>query len=174
MPFDIESAKSLFFDRAPVKSAVDAGTRRALSKFGAFVRTRSRSSIRKRKKASKPGQPPSSHVGLLKKFLFFGFDPAAKSVVTGPVLAGPRSGAPETLEDGGPATVREAVPGGGRKASSPAQARAYRRLLGDGRLSAPARQFTTRQIHVRPRPYMLPAFKAELPKAAQVFKDAIR
>jgi hypothetical protein len=44
-----QAAKQGFFDRAKVKNAVDAGTRRVLSRFGAFVRTRARTSIRKRK-----------------------------------------------------------------------------------------------------------------------------
>jgi hypothetical protein len=57
-----QAAKGSFFDRAKVKNAVDAGTRRVLSRFGAFVRTRARTSIRKRKGTSPPGGPPHAHV----------------------------------------------------------------------------------------------------------------
>lgn len=60
----LEAAKGNFFDRKAVLAAVDKATLRVLSKFGAFVRRRAKSSIRKRKKASPPGQPPSSHSGL--------------------------------------------------------------------------------------------------------------
>ena len=51
--------KQMFFDRAKVKNAVDKGVRKVLSKFGAFVRRTARSSIRKRKRVSAPGEPPS-------------------------------------------------------------------------------------------------------------------
>lgn len=161
MPFDIEGAKKLFFDRKEVRDALDKGTRKALSKFGSFVRTGSRRSIRnapmadaktgailkgRRKKGvavrqavSQPGKPPFSHTGLLRKFILFGFDAAAKSVVIGPILAASESGAPQSLEEGGTTRTRRG-----------------------------------KVVTIRPRPYMAPAFKAELPKAAQMFKDAIR
>jgi hypothetical protein len=179
VPFDINAVKKFFLDKPAVANAVDAGTRRALSKFGAFVRTRSRSSIRKRKKASKPGQPPSSHVGTLKKLIFFTYDQQKKSVVIGPTkfagskFIGAKSGVPETLEYSGEVTIREAVKGA-TKARSKAQAKAYRRLLKERRLIAEPRQYTARTITVQQRPYMRPAFMAELPRAPQQFKDCIR
>ena len=46
----------VFFDSEIVKRAMDAATRRALSKFGAFVRTRAKTSIRKRKAISAPAR----------------------------------------------------------------------------------------------------------------------
>jgi hypothetical protein len=103
---EFKAAKEGFFDRAAVRSAVDKATRRALSKFGAFVRTRARTSIRKRRGTSPPGGPPFSHTGFLRRFIFFGYDRDRRSVVIGPVLAGSRSGAPENLEYGGRAEVR--------------------------------------------------------------------
>ena len=75
--------KQLFFDSPKVVRAVDRTTRRVLSKFGAFVRRTARSSIRKRKRTSEPGSPPSSHTGLLKRFIFFGYDAQKRSVVIG-------------------------------------------------------------------------------------------
>ena len=92
--------KKMFFDRKAVVGAVDRATRKVLSKFGAFVRTTARHSIRKRKAVSQPGSPPSSHVGLLKKLIYFGFDPSHRSVVIGPT---PLHGAevPPLLEYGG-------------------------------------------------------------------------
>ncbi|HEX7010618.1 MAG TPA: hypothetical protein VF184_11585 [Phycisphaeraceae bacterium] len=94
----------LFFDKQAVTSRVDRTTRRVLSKFGAFVRRTARSSIRKRKRTSEPGKPPSSHTGLLKKFIFFGYDPRRDSVVIGPVRLSQkgRGEAPHLLEYGGP------------------------------------------------------------------------
>lgn len=93
--------KSMFFDRKAVTDAVDKGTRSVLSRFGAFVRTAARSSIRKRKAISRPGEPPSSHVGLLKKLIYFGYDRSSKSVVVGPTPLNGRAIVPPLLEDGG-------------------------------------------------------------------------
>lgn len=95
-------AKAGFFDRAKVLNAVDSATRKVLSKFGAYVRTRAKSSIRQRKKVSQPGHPPSSHTGDLKRFIFFSYDPAKRSVVIGPTLLNRSDGGsiPATLEHG--------------------------------------------------------------------------
>ena len=80
----LSKAKLSFFDSKAVTGAVDKATRRVLSRFGAFVRRGAKSSIRKRKRVSKPGEQPSSHTGLLKKFIFFGYDRSRSSVVIGP------------------------------------------------------------------------------------------
>jgi hypothetical protein len=97
----LEGAKRLFFDRAAVTSAADRGTRKVLSKFGAFVRQTAKTSIRKRKAVSEPGQPPSSHTGLLKRNIFFVFSPQTRSVVIGPILLNKGTDAPRLLEHGG-------------------------------------------------------------------------
>lgn len=92
----------MFFDRAKIKHKVDLRTRRVLSKFGAYVRRTSRRSIRKRKGTSRPGHPPFSHVGTLKRFIFFGYDERRRSVVIGPVIVpGKKGTAPHALEYGG-------------------------------------------------------------------------
>ena len=97
----------LFFDSAKVIRSVDKSTRKVLSKFGAFVRRTAKQSIRKRKKASAPGSPPSSHTGLLKRFIFFGYDTQKSSVVIGPtrLTENNRGEAPSILEYGGRTTV---------------------------------------------------------------------
>lgn len=97
--------KELFFDRAKVKKAMDRANRRALSKIGAFIRRRSRSSIRKSKKASLPGNPPRAHANREPNLrtILFGFEPSGPSVVIGPVrFSGLQSGktVPEILEFG--------------------------------------------------------------------------
>jgi hypothetical protein len=98
--------KQLFFDSPKVLGAVDKGTRKVLSRFGAFVRRTTRGSIRKRKKTSAPGQPPTSHTGFLKRFIFFSFDPNRKSVVIGPMRLNQKTtDAPHTLEYGGSTTL---------------------------------------------------------------------
>lgn len=102
----LKLAKAMFFDTKRVTSAVDAATRRVLSKFGSFVRTTARHSIRKRKRPAPPGSPPSSHTGLLRRFIFFGYDTSRRSVVIGPVRLGNKIGdAPPALEYGGPSRI---------------------------------------------------------------------
>jgi hypothetical protein len=141
-----KAAKSNFFDRAKVTSAVDRATLRVLSRFGAFVRTRARSSIRKRRRPSVPGTPPSSHTDLLKRFLFFSYEPERKSVVIGPAKLNSvvDPDAPPALEYGGRSTV-------------------------EGRRGGPRRRIT-----VRPRPFMGPALKAELPGLPAMWRDSVR
>ncbi|MEN9555081.1 MAG: hypothetical protein RLZZ232_1367 [Planctomycetota bacterium] len=100
----VKQAKGFFFDRRRVTSAVDKATRTRLSRFGAFVRTAARSSIRRRKASSKPGQPPSSHTGLLKQHIYFIYEPNNRSVVIGPAFLNERQQSPpvpELLENGG-------------------------------------------------------------------------
>ena len=99
--FRISEAKGLFFDQKKVVSATDRATRRVLSKFGAFVRQTAKTSIRKRKKVSEPGKPPSSHTGLLKRHIYFLFSPERRSVIIGPVLLNSKqTDAPHLLEHG--------------------------------------------------------------------------
>lgn len=101
----LQTVKQQFFDRKTVTNAVDATSRRVLSRFGAFVRQTARNSIRTKKGASRPGQPPHSHVGLLKKLIFFAYDPSARSVVIGPTLLTVSSVVPKILEFGGEVRV---------------------------------------------------------------------
>jgi hypothetical protein len=104
-----QDAKRGFFDRERIMKSVDAATRKNLSKWGAFVRKDARGSLRRRKKISRPGQPPSVHYkgsggaddGL--KAIFFSYDEAQKSVVAGPVRFNRKSTptVPELMEHGG-------------------------------------------------------------------------
>lgn len=102
--FSFKEVKAAFFDRATVVKSVDKATRRVLSRFGAFVRRRAQNLIRTKKGSSSPGQPPHSHTGLLKRFIFFAYDKLTKSVVIGPVKIRDNSEAPRLLEHGGNTT----------------------------------------------------------------------
>lgn len=139
MASNIASIKKLFFDRKGVLDAVDKSNRVALSKFGAFVRTRARSSIKTKKGVSAPGSPPFGHTGKLKGGILFAYDPSSRSVVIGPTrFTSGRGDAPRLLESGGIGVAK------GRPAK------------------------------YRPRPFMGPAFAAELPRAAPQFKAAFK
>lgn len=134
MSFTVTYAvKKQFFDRAAVRKAVGKANAKALGKAGAFVRTKARSSLRRRKKVSAPGSPPSVHsndpVANLKNILF-AYNPANRSVVVGPVglnvhhfVRGfgqgqqafiSRGAVPGTLEFGGYIGVRKVKDQGGQ------------------------------------------------------------
>lgn len=138
--------KDLFFDRHAVVRAVDKAKREVLSRAGAFIRTAARTSIRKRKGTSKPGHPPHSHTGLLRRLILFGYDRSSDSVVVGPVGFG-RSKAPHTLEFGG-VTDRP---------------RWWRTSRKRGR-----------KLRIRPRPFMGPALEKERDKLPRLWAGSVR
>lgn len=139
--------KKMFFDRKAVTSRVNNAARKVLSKFGAFVRTAARHSIRKRKRTSSPGEPPSSHAGLLKKMIYFGYDCARQSVVIGPERLNQKVGdAPAALEYGGSSTIVEGLRGRRRK----------------------------RRVRIAARPFMGPAFENERPKLPAMWAGSVK
>lgn len=109
----VESAKNYFFDRKIVMERAAKANAKASAKFGAFVRRTAQTSIRSRKKASPPGTPPSNRTGLLKKNIFFAFDPRTGGVVVGPALLNGRGAkavgetVPSALETGGRIVIKE-------------------------------------------------------------------
>lgn len=158
---DVAAFKKTFFDSKAVTDKVPPAIKKALSKMGAFVRQRAKSSLKYGKGASKPGRPPTVHksnrftraskvkgkavrrpASPLRELLFFGYDAARQSVVIGPALGGAKSGAPRTLEEGGAATIKVF----GRKV----------------------------RASIAPRPTMGPAFRAELDKAGGAFQNLVK
>ena len=149
----------MFFDRQAVISAVDKATRTVFGRFGAFTRRIAKNSIRQRKGTSAPGNPPFSHTGLLKKFLFFSWDPAQRSVVIGPARLNGRGrgygAAPAILEYGG-TTERSFLN---------ASVEWRKKTVVEWRKKTVV-EWRKKTVRVRPRPYMAPAFeraKARLP-----------
>jgi len=142
--FDV---KRMFFDSKTVRAKTNKATRRVLSRFGAFVRQTAKRSIRRRKKASEPGKPPSSHVGLLKRFIWFGYDVVRRSVVIGPVRLSQkgRGEAPSALEYGGIVTMRSR-----RRKGKKTRAR------------------------IRPRPFMGPAMEKEKQQLPALWRDSVK
>jgi hypothetical protein len=94
-------AKDSFFDRSGVLRAVERGRRKALSRYGAYVRKIAQNSMKRRKGSAPPGMPPYVHVGLLKRHIYFTYDAANQSVVIGPILIKAGSTVPSLLEYGG-------------------------------------------------------------------------
>ena len=121
----------LFFDREAVMKQVRADQRRYFAKAGGFARTTARQSIRDARKfkkieskgmspeeftgalrearyerSSKPGQPPRSRSHLLRRNIFFAFDPP-RGVIAGPVKLSGKGKIPKVLEVGGQTRNRE-------------------------------------------------------------------
>ncbi len=136
--------KQCFFDRQAVTRKVAPATRKVFSKFGAFVRRTAKGSIRKRRRPAPPGSPPSSHTGLLKQFIFFGYEPERRSVVIGPARLNQRGRgeAPSLLEHGGRTTL--------------------------------ARRGKRQRATYKARPFMGPAFEKEQPGLPAMWRDSIR
>ncbi len=145
--------KLLFFDAPQVQREVGAATRRALSRAGAFIRRRAKTSIRKRKKVSQPGNPPHSHAGHLRRLIFFAYDPAGQTVVIGPVPFR-KDEAPRLLEFGGVTTRRPGSAGRTRW----------------GTPIATYRDWGPRMVY-RKRPFMGPAMEAEVPNLPGFFRN---
>jgi len=150
-PLVIMKVKAIFFDRPKVRRGADRAKRRALSKAGAFIRQRARTSIRKRKGASPPGQPPRSHEGSLRRLILFGFGRASDSVVVGPARLNRPGEAPNVLEFGGRTTITR------------------RRTKKNGR-----RVLESRRVRIAARPYMGPALKKELPNIPKAWANSVR
>lgn len=157
--------KEWFFDREKILKAADKATVKALSKFGAFVRRRAQTSMKRRNKASAPGQPPSAHGNAkqgqgkakkskytgawLRELLFFSYDPLTRTVVVGP-LGFKGSGVPALHEFGGTA-----------------------QKWGVRTIHGVRKRVVIGTATYPPRPYMKPALDAELPKFAEQFRGTI-
>ena len=144
--------KQFFFDRQIVISAVGVATAKNMSRAGAFIQRAARSSLRRRKSASAPGQPPSVHtndrVATLKN-IWFTFNPANTSVVVGPLKLGSsrlvgsdQPTVPALHEFGGVAVV-----GNGNR---------------------------RRRARYAARPFMGPAMIKELPKFEGLWADSVK
>lgn len=183
------SIKEMFFDRRAVKKRTDRAKHRVLSKAGSHIRKRARTSLRRRKAVSAPGQTPSVHsrdsYATLKNILF-GFD-GENAVVAGPVgfrtsrkrgVLRSRFMVPELLEGGGMQTLVRQVPlprTRGRRKSSEKQRAAYRNLVLTGRIqnSAQEVQIEEKVANYEPRPFMGPSLAQERDNFPQLFARSV-
>ena len=144
--------KQMFFDRQAVIDAVGRANARNLSRAGSFIRRAARSSLRKRKRVSEPGQPPSVHtqdrVATLKN-IWFGLDRRRATAVVGPVrlnrstlFGSSRSTVPELHEFGGSAEI--------------------------------VKRKKRKRVVYAPRPFMGPALRKELPKLPGLWAKSVK
>ena len=109
--------KKAIVDQRRVKDAFDRQTKGSISRSLAFVRRRGRSTLRRRKRASRPGQAPSvhsTHPFVTLKNIVFNYDRRTKSGIVGPIkLNGTKStttarrALPGILEAGGTVVIHE-------------------------------------------------------------------
>lgn len=174
--------KEAFFDRPKVIASLKKAKRKALSKAGAFVRRRARSSMRRRKGASPAGSPPSAHSnGNSLKTILFAFQPQSESTIVGPVqfnqvnftVESVTSTVPGLHERGETAIIREyryqPIDG-----ESDVQ---WRRVNGRRRYGPrEGYKLETRRKTARypKRPFMRPALEAEAPNFLELFKNSIQ
>ncbi len=166
---NLEQAKNWFFDDPKVIARVEKSRLRALSRFGAFVRTSARTSMRRRRNPSPPGTPPSvqsrdSYATL--RNILFAYDAATDSVIVGPILLAStrrnrRFTVPELHEKGGSVAgdgrLVEVRTPAGRDARGRRIPAGTRKVRLDGRLKYPK------------RPFMVPALERVSPKFADQF-----
>jgi len=168
----IGTAKNFFLNTDLVKSKIDKTTRKNLTKIGAFIRKRARSSMRasgksEKTQVSEPGKPPRYHTRLLKDRIFFIYEPREQAVIIGPELVRTKRGqegnltVPELLEFGGTVT---------RKKSE------QRWVTREGKKKLVFDKPKTVKYHYDARPYMGPALDKERknPKLMGAWKDSVR
>lgn len=163
--------KQFFFDRPAVVKAMGRATTTALNRFGGYVRSVARRSMRRRKNGhSQPGQPPFAKSGELRDLLFYAYDPKTRSVVVGPLGFRTRSGLPVPAlhEFGGTRTGRKGEtmdvknPVGRDPKTGRFYSRGFYRVSVEGKV-----------LKFPPRPFMNPALKASIPRFALMFKGTV-
>lgn len=166
-----------FLDTDRVRAAMARGKKRGLGKFGGRVRLRSKHSIRKRKKSSAPGEPPSAHQSGGLRLIFYAWDDATESVVVGPINFKSKyigeGVVPKLLELGGEITRLVPEKRADGRVASDAQKAAFRRKIEDGSIVVPDRLRKSVTFHYRGNPYMNPALEAEAPNFPKSFANVV-
>ena len=124
-----------FLDRPTVIEALEFKYVRVMARLGGFIRTTMQRLMRYRKRASEPGEPPTSwrgsagNSGALRRLIEFGYDRNAHTLVVGPQLIksptiplGGKS-VPQLLDEGGSAMLRKL---GGKSVLANFDARPFR------------------------------------------------
>lgn len=148
--FRLNTTKT-FFAPERVMAATDRAARRVMNKWGGGVKIRMRRSIRRRKRASRPGEPPSAHApgGSGLKYIRYSYNARRRSVLVGvvrndsPRLYGQRQTVPELHELGGVVSV----------------------LGRDGRV---------RPGNYPKRPIAKPVFDEQYPRLPEMYRNAVR
>lgn len=190
-----------FFDRQAVLDRIGPARARALSKAGAFIQRRAKSSMRARQQPSPPGTPPSVHRGTLRRLLFFSYDDRTQSVVVGPTPLAFVGVVPAALEYGGETRRKNpkrrvrrigrmgeiAVDGEARGGKHSHRDEATGRLVRFAPIKTAEQARRANRLNaalygdlwlagapVAARPFMRPALAAEMPNFPDLFADSIK
>ncbi len=163
----LKEAKGNFFDSQAVIDAVGVAGARVGMRQGGLVKTIMQRSMRRRKKASPPGQPPSAHAGQLRDLIAFAFDPATKSMVCGPTPFG-KGHAPEIQDKGGTVPVK------GIRTKKGEFIPLFIMKPKDRAAAIRPGKIVTVQAKVEPRPFSQPALDKAKNKLAGAWKDSLK
>ena len=132
---------------ASILKPANEAERKVLGIAGRKARLIARRRMRRRNRASRPGEGPTVRRGQLKRFLLYAYDPIAGVVVVGPrKLQGARGDTPEALEHGKQTT----------------------RMVGRGR------NRRRRSVTYRKRPATWPALLETAPDLPGLWRDVIK
>lgn len=154
----IKAAAKFIIDTKKVNDAADAAAMRNIIRQGYRIMTISKASIEQDRKGdpSKPGQPPKSRTGVLKKRIKYAAVPSQRMVVIGAEkVAGKFGQAAGVLEHGGMADLAETVP---------VVIKGKRRFKKTGRRV---------KVKIAARPYMGPALKQSQSELNSIWKNSI-
>jgi hypothetical protein len=192
--------KDLFFNKPQVIVALNKTNRKVLSNFGALVRKIAQRSMRpggKKNLVSKPGEPPRTHKGLLKKRLYYSYSPATQSVVVGPTSLYGVGKIPPLMEYGGTTPARPykaadlqlggfgPIAVGGKRGRTVATPKGtvnvvYVKLTSDRMVARAQRLHASYQMGAKksaryaPRPFMAPAFRRAEDELPRIWAEAQR
>lgn len=172
------SVKRSFFDRPAIIAKIGQRVAKGLNRAGGAVKVTAQRSLRKRKKPSPPGMPPTrrTEMGRGLSAILYGFD-GRDSVVIGPVKLNGSSGLDPTTtvpglhERGESATLHESrfvMPSG--KAT---EWRAVPRRVRPGRDGQRMEQ-RRRSVKYPARPFMQPALEKIKPRLPKLFANSIK
>ncbi len=138
-----------FFDRPAVLKRADRAKVNVLRRQSGLIAKIAKRSIRRRKKSSKPGQPPSAHAKQTPnlKTILYALEDGGQSAVVGPLGFNQKADVPHKLEFGGNVDI---ISAGGRRT---------RKKL--------------RTVTIQPRPFMAPAEATARDKYAPLFAGQI-
>lgn len=97
-----------------VKRLLDDATIGPMNRIGGFIRLTAARSMRNKRypQTAAAGEPPYSHLGLIKRLMAYSYDPSAGSLIAGPMAINTPSDSgeftvPQLLEFGGRHRIRE-------------------------------------------------------------------
>lgn len=172
------------FNRRAIKRRSDSASVNALFSAAAYVRTTARRSIRKAKKASRPGSPPHTRQGQLRRSILFAVNTSRLFAVVGPaaslisdIARYHEFGGQQVLRAKrkdyrpgvvGPVDIREGKP---RFAFLRTQRQANRARLLDWAIWPDSTLLKKRQYPARP--FMGPAMQASIHQFSQTFNVSL-